>query len=94
MPSVRDHVPSAAATVLGLTVPTGSIAHRRQDVPIEDRALTHPGCVGGEGVGVRGPVFFGEGAERDGSTFRVDVTAGQLGRFNGGEETLCIDAAV
>ena len=39
-------------------------------------------------------MFFGEGAESDGSTFRVDVTAGQLGRFNRGEETLCIDAAV
>ena len=70
-----------------------AIPHRWQDVPIEDRALAHAGCVGGEGVRIRGPVLFGEGAEEDGSTFRVDVTAGQLGRFNGGEETLRIDAA-
>jgi hypothetical protein len=70
-----------------------AIPHCWQDVPVEDRALTHSGGVGGEGVGVRGPMLFSEGAERDGSTFRVDVAAGQLGRFNRGEETLRIDAA-
>jgi hypothetical protein len=71
----------------------GSIAQRRQDVSVEDRAFAHSGGVSGQGMRIGSPVFFSEGAERDGSVLGVDVAAGQLGRFNGGEETLRIDAA-